>query len=568
MRPDTRAARRGSRLFVALLASMFLALLGTAGYTYVAYRSAAAELVIERDRQVTYLSASRLQAELSKFNQILTSVARTEGVQRADQASRSVALEQAGFRLADFDGGVVLLDHFGEVVAAQPAQPELLGQDWSNRDLFRQVLTTHSVEYSNALPSGITGGRVIAIGVPVLGEGGQFAGALVGMFRLGEPTVSSFYASIVRLRLGQSGNVYVVDGTGLILYDTSSTLAGRSFAVEVMPALTFEGQAGSVRRKDVQGRDVLVSYAQIPGTPWTLVSEEDWRTLTASTRPYANLLLAALGIGMVIPAVVVGVLVRQRNLDRQEQEQEQHDRQIARQMHHRLSSRELPLFPGWEILIHRPAGPRAEHLIDDHLVLGDGRLMLSLLRVTDEGLGGAVSMISGRAALRGAAQCGLEPAEALRRANHLLCLDNPADRPVHGLFGVLDPQRGEFTFAHAGIAAPLQHPAQEEALLLTAPGNLGVQLDQDPTCGRLTVPPGGSLILTAGLIEPRGATGESFGVEKVRACLSQDGAEPRESLQAILFAAQQSGLAADDEVLIVWLKRESGSPAGEGGPDR
>ena len=568
MRPDPRAARRGSRLFVLLLASMFLALLGTAGYTYFAYRRAAAELVIERDRQVTYLSAARLQAELSKFSQTLAALARTEGVQRADRVSRRVALDQAGFRLADFDGGVVLLDHFGEVVAAVPTQPELLGQDWSNRDLFRQVLTTHGVEYSNALPTGIAGGRMVAIGVPILGEGGQFAGALIGMFRLGEPTVSSFYASIVRLRLGQSGNLYVVDNTGLILYDSSSTLVGRSFAVEVMPALNLEGKAGSVRQRDVQGRDVVVSYAPVPGTPWTLVSEDDWRTLTASTRPYANLLLAALGIGMVIPAVVVGVLIRQRNLDRQEQEHDQQDRLVAHQMHRRLSTREMPLLPGWEIVVHRPNGPRAEHLVDDHLVLRDGRLMLSLLQVTDEGLNGAVSMISGRAALRGAAQCGLEPSEALRRANDLLCLDNPAERPVHGLFGVLDPDRGEFSFAHAGLAAPLQHPAADDIPPAAAPGNLGVRLDLDPTCGQVTIPPGGSLILSAGLIEPRGAKGESFDAEKIRACLGRDGAEPRDSLQAILSAAQQSGLAVDEEVLILWLKREPVARAGAAGSSR
>jgi serine phosphatase RsbU (regulator of sigma subunit) len=95
-----------------------------------------------------------------------------------------------------------------------------------------------------------------------------------------------------------------------------------------------------------------------------------------------------------------------------------------------------------------------------------------------------------------------------------------------------------------------------------------VRLDQEPISGRLTVPPGGSLILTAGLIEPRAVTGESFGAEKVRACLSQAGAEPRESLQALLSAAQQSGLAADDEILIVWLKRDPGTPAGTGGPNR
>ncbi len=58
------------------------------------------------------------------------------------------------------------------------------------------------------------------IAAPVRSPNGEFLGALAGMFRLGESAISPFYASIVRLRLGQSGNTYLLDGMGKIARTT------------------------------------------------------------------------------------------------------------------------------------------------------------------------------------------------------------------------------------------------------------------------------------------------------------------------------------------------------------
>lgn len=563
MSSDSRSIRRGSRRLAVILLLLFLAILGTAGYTYVAYRQAATDLVMERDRQVTSLSAARLQAELSKFSQTLESLARIEDLRGSAPRVRQAVLDREAFRLADFDGGVVLLDHFGQVVAAQPHMPDLIGDDWSHRDLFRQVLATRQVEFDNSLPAPSGSERVVSLAVPILGEGEELAGALIGMFRLGEPTVSSFYASVVRLRLGQSGNLYVVDGTGIILYDSNSVFVGQRFAGQVMSGLNMQGNAGTVRREDARGRQVLVSYAGIPGTPWTLVTEEDWRTVTASTRPYANLLFGILAIGTLIPAAAVGVLVRQRGREGLARSQEELLARTVHEVRQALTPGEFPLLSGWEAMVHRPTRHPGEHRIDDHLLLPDGRLMISLLQVPGAGLHGALSMISGRAALRGAAQCGLPPSEALRRANDVLCLETGAkDRPVFGLYGILDPVRGEFEYAQAGLEPPLQHPETESSVARPTAGPLGVRFEAEVTSATVRIPEGGVLSLSTGLIGAAGPSGEAFGAQRLRDCLTQGAPEPGSALDSILHGAEAFGLRPDDGMLVLLLKRDDSTQAG------
>ncbi|HET7011351.1 MAG TPA: hypothetical protein VFI11_11285, partial [Anaerolineales bacterium] len=54
-----------------------VALLGVVVYTYLAYRQAATDLVLERDKQLTVLSAVRLQTDLSDYADLLVFLART-----------------------------------------------------------------------------------------------------------------------------------------------------------------------------------------------------------------------------------------------------------------------------------------------------------------------------------------------------------------------------------------------------------------------------------------------------------------------------------------------------------
>ena len=231
---DWRRWRR--RLIAGTMVVTLAVLAGVAVFTYLAYQRAAVALVVERDHQVAYLSAARLRDELLKFTNELTSLARNPGIYRDTISDQLMALNKASPRLVVFDAGVVLLDRFGRVRATQPERPEILLSDWSDRPFFRELLTSSEVAFSDASPDGPGGRPVVAISVPVLDENGGFVGALVGMFGLGESRSSSFYASIIRLRLGQSGNTYVVDGDDRILYDSGYGRIGEVMDVASCPA--------------------------------------------------------------------------------------------------------------------------------------------------------------------------------------------------------------------------------------------------------------------------------------------------------------------------------------------
>ena len=66
-----------------------------------------------------------------------------------------------------FDGGVLLLNQYGTVVAAQPARPEILGQDWSSREFFQQLIRVPTTAFSNVVQDGPDGAPVIVVAVPI-----------------------------------------------------------------------------------------------------------------------------------------------------------------------------------------------------------------------------------------------------------------------------------------------------------------------------------------------------------------------------------------------------------------
>ena len=119
-----------------LLLAVFV-LAAVALRTFLDYRSAAMDLVLEVNQQVTHLSAVRVQNELSKFSDALVTLARTQDMSSKNPVLQTRALRQAlPIREGLFDGGIVLLDNFGKVTAVEPERPELLGADWSRSRPF------------------------------------------------------------------------------------------------------------------------------------------------------------------------------------------------------------------------------------------------------------------------------------------------------------------------------------------------------------------------------------------------------------------------------------------------
>jgi hypothetical protein len=347
------------------------------------------------------------------------------------------------------------------------------------------------------------------------------------MFHLGETTVSSFYASIVRLRIGQSGNTYVVDGNGQILFDSTSSKVGQSVESLKLPAAVLGGKPGAGRVRDTEGRDLVAAYSPIPGTDWTLVTEDDWATLTASIQGYGRVLLALLGVGMVLPAIGVALLVRQKNAEMITKEQDLREDRVATLLHRGLLPDRPPFLAGWSLdLHHRPARVVGGDFYD-FLVLPDGRLMVAVGNVTGGGVSAALVMVSARTALRGAAFRGLSPAEGLECSNELICPETKPGMTVTCTYAVLDPATGQLQFSCAG----------EHGILSVGGTRLAEPTEKGPPLGEgigarfhtaeLTLSPGESVLLySRAAFEMRSDRDESFGLHRLQAAAAE---APREA---------------------------------------
>ncbi len=276
-------------------------------FTFRSYQQVTERLVIDRNRELIRLSASRLSTEMARFAELLDAETHGRDLSSGDVEAQQRALQDGVNRLAIFDGGVVVLDDTGTVAATEPYRPEIVGEDWSNREYFRALLRSSVAAYSNVLPDGPDGAEVVAIAVPIINADGEFVGGLVGMFRVDARTVSAFYGSLAKLRLARSGRAYLLDGTGTIVYHTDIARIGELRTFSEDSAYGQGGTTGAARTSDIDGEEVVASYAPVPGTDWTLITEEPWQVLISTALGYRQFLLVLLALGMIIPAIVVAI---------------------------------------------------------------------------------------------------------------------------------------------------------------------------------------------------------------------------------------------------------------------
>ena len=287
-----------------------LILVAVALVNFYAYQDVTEDLVIERDQDLTRLSASQLATGLTEYTVLLTDIGRTVAVSQNDPAAQQDALERASRDLVVFDGGVFVLDTFGTVVAAEPEHSELLGQDWSDRSYFRQMIRFPEPIFSNILTDGSQEAEIIITAVPINGDQNEFLGSVVGMFRLSPAAVSAFYGGIVRLRIGGSGSTYLVDGDGRVIYHSDTDRIGADFSSQPVVQQVLAGQVSAIRTRDFEGGDIVAGFAPVPGTPWGLITEERWSVLIRESRDHQRFLILLLALGAAVPVLFVAIGLR------------------------------------------------------------------------------------------------------------------------------------------------------------------------------------------------------------------------------------------------------------------
>ncbi len=279
-----------------------LILLAVAITLYIAYERVTEEYAIDRDVEVTRLAASELEGGFQDYLDRLWSLSRFQPVQSGDPAQKQEILEAQRLTLVYFDAGVYLLDNQGTLVAAYPETTARIGEDWSDRPFFAHLIRSTRPYISDI--------QSLDLSVPVIAETGEFKGVVAGMFDLGASEVSPFFGKILKLRVGQSGSGYIVDGAGRIIYDSNFRYIGESFEFHPVFSQTQEKLLGAQRIGSRFTGQTVVSYAPVPDTNWSMVLEEDWGELVRKSQVYRFWLLGLLFAGFILPSIVVMVGVR------------------------------------------------------------------------------------------------------------------------------------------------------------------------------------------------------------------------------------------------------------------
>jgi len=133
------------------------------------------------------------------------------------------------------------------------------------------------------------------------------------------------------------------------------------------------------------------------------------------------------------------------------------------------------------------------------------------------------------------------PGEVLAAMNRRL--QGLADeRFVTAFYGVLDRRSRVLTYANAGHPYPLRYSPHTGAVEpLTAQGFLlGIMPDEVYRERSIELEPGDRLCFyTDGLIEARNEIGETFGTDRLRACLTARGHEPADRLTEAVLTSQR-----------------------------
>ena len=227
-----------------------------------------------------------------------------------------------------------------------------------------------------------------------------------------------------------------------------------------------------------------------------------------------------------------------------------------------LAPSKVELAPGWAV-----AGrfEPAEGIIAgdwwDVVDLGGGRTALALVDVAGHGAATGVYALRTKQLVMAALREGLGPAEVwswVQRA-----MGDTGEQFLTGALVVLDPDTGRCRWSSAG------HPD----LLLVSPGGRITRLEASgPICGGIPGPwdeeeavlePGGFLVaFTDGVVEPRDATGDEFGLDRLIEVVQHNADGTADALADACVAAARRHAAGRfiDDVTLVVLGRSPDAP--------
>jgi len=193
----------------------------------------------------------------------------------------------------------------------------------------------------------------------------------------------------------------------------------------------------------------------------------------------------------------------------------------------------------------------------DVFVLDDHKIGVLIGDVADKGVPSAIFMARAHALIIAEADSATSPGDVLRMANKHITRLEKSTQFVTALYGVLDTQTGEFSYARAGHEPPLMLEEKGEVQRLPHKPGMALGLWENIALDEysLFLPPGSLLVLfTDGMTDCRNPKGEPFGLERIKLTMAGLGDATAQASCDRLFDTlmmYQSGSKQDDDVTLV-----------------
>lgn len=298
--------RLQTRLVLAALLPALVILAAVVLLTLTAYYRVIESLALERSEALTRLAAEQVALDLVPYMNRLTAATQSPSP-AVSPREQMLALRLAMPELQVFDGGVIIVDSSGHVSATDPRRIEAVGQDWSQLGFVQAYMRREPAPLGTEVAYiGPEGAPAVAVTIITSAQGGEPV-LVAGLFRLDVPAYSSaFYRLLLRQREGTDRGVYLVDWRGHLVGE--EPLPG--YLTGLIPEQASRAAAtagpGAWRLRVPGGDQRVISYAPVPNAAWWLIQDEDWATLSQTGARYGRLLWLLLGIGLVLPGLLVG----------------------------------------------------------------------------------------------------------------------------------------------------------------------------------------------------------------------------------------------------------------------
>ncbi len=235
---------------------------------------------------------------------------------------------------------------------------------------------------------------------------------------------------------------------------------------------------------------------------------------------------------------------------------------MARTVQTGLIPEEIPELKGWQFAASWLPAREVAGDFYDFIATDDEGMGLVIADVTDKGMGAALFMALTRSMVRASLEEAASPAEAITKANRLICANSSSAMPVTFFYGRVGPEDGEMVYVNAGHNPPLIYRADSGTF--EELGRTGILLGVDESLvleqGTAELEPGDTLIMyTDGVPDALNSAEEAYGEDRMRESIKSAGSRSAQEISLNLLQALQQFIGDAqpfDDITLLVAKRE------------